>query len=85
MNDIGGGAVAASDDPQLLCVIPGPSKELTRREDRVRWCFKCRAHLMHEWVLMADHEPGYYDPEWMLSCSGCNEDHTAWPHHGKAY
>jgi hypothetical protein len=64
---------------ELLCIIPGPTKELAREADGVRWCFGCRKHLVHDWVLYGDEGPSYYDPEWICECSGCGKDRTDFP------
>lgn len=50
--------------------------ELRRIPNRVRWCFRCRKHLMHDLVLLGDPEPSYYEPTPAFRCHGCNEDHT---------
>lgn len=66
---------------ELLCIIPGPDKVLkVEPDDRpTRWCFGCRAHLPHKWVLMGDSKPSYYDPVWILRCPQCNKDRTSFP------
>lgn len=64
---------------QLLCVIPGPSVEMKREPAGVLWCFGCRAHLAHDWVLMGDPFPSYYDPSWSRRCSRCSRDLTVFP------
>lgn len=48
-----------------------PRVELKREPDRVRWCFKCRRRLSHDYVLM-----GYQLPDQMPSPD--DEDQTAW-------
>ena len=44
---------------EVLCVIPGPSRELKREPDdrEARWCFRCRRRGRHEWVLLGDPDP----------------------------
>lgn len=64
---------------ELLCIIPGPTKELARESAGDLWCFRCRRRLPHDHVLMGDEGPSYYDPVWIRKCSGCGEDHTAFP------
>jgi hypothetical protein len=64
---------------ELLCIIPGPDKVLKVEDDKVRWCFGCRAHLPHQWVLMGDSKPSYYDPVWVRRCSRCGQDRTTFP------
>lgn len=46
----------------LLYIIPGPSEVLrTEPDDRdTRWCFTCRKHLPHTWVLRGDPPPSRY-------------------------
>lgn len=63
--DIGRGA---------LC---GGGLQAVRREpDKVRWCFKCRKHLMHDFVVLDYPEPSYYGPLPRFDCPDCHEDHT---------
>ena len=68
---------------ELLCIIPGPSVELDRKPDRVRWCFGCRAHLAHDLVILADkgwdRGESYYDPIVIRQCPRCSKDRTAFP------
>jgi hypothetical protein len=64
---------------ELLCIIPGPTKELRRTPDGERWCFGCRKRLPHADVLYGDENPSYYDPIWVRECSGCGKDRTAFP------
>ena len=64
---------------ELLCIIPGPSKELRRDPAGALWCFGCRKHLPHDWVLLGDEFPSYYGPAWMRECSRCRHDRTAFP------
>lgn len=67
-----------------LHVCFGPPMVEQKREDwEVRWCFRCRKHLMQEAVLMVqdpDTEPSYMgDPHWKVECVGCGEDHVRFP------
>ncbi len=64
---------------RLLCIIPGPDKELAREPAGERWCFGCRKRLPHDWVLLGDSEPSYYEPVWVRQCSQCEQDRTAFP------
>lgn len=66
-------------DGELLCIIPGPSKELRREPAGDRWCFACRKRLPHDDVLLGDEGPSYYDPVWVRKCSGCGNDRTTFP------
>jgi hypothetical protein len=59
-----------------LHICRTPMKEILREPDRVRWCFRCRAHLPHDFVVLATVEPSYYDPTPRYDCSRCGEDHT---------
>jgi len=67
----------------LICIIPGPTVELARRDAGVRWCFGCRQHLPHADVFMADkgwdRGESYYDPTWSRQCSRCGQDRTHFP------
>jgi hypothetical protein len=63
----------------ILCLLPGPTKELKREPAGDLWCFGCRRHLPHDWVLFGDEEPSYYDPVWVRHCSRCAKDLTAFP------
>lgn len=90
-----GGSALSSEPGALLCIIPGPTELLRRVPDggrviinrtillepwsTLRWCFGCRQHLPHDWFLLGDKEPSYYDPVWVRKCSGCGEDRTHFP------
>jgi hypothetical protein len=63
----------------VLCIIPGPTVEVKREPAGDLWCFGCRKRLPHEWVLMRDAEPSYYDPTWHRECSRCHKDRTYFP------
>lgn len=73
----------------VLCFIPGPRVEIAREPEQVRWCFGCRSHLPHDWVLLDDvhpddvrsgrAEPSYYEPIWVRHCSRCGKDRTQFP------
>jgi hypothetical protein len=64
---------------EILCIIPGPTVEVTREPAGDLWCFGCRKRLPHVDVLMRDVEPSYYDPVWVRQCSGCHKDRTYFP------
>jgi hypothetical protein len=54
----------------------GPHKELKRESVGVKWCFKDRAHLPHDFVIFGSVEPSYYGPWGRYDCSRCHQDHT---------
>jgi hypothetical protein len=60
----------------ILCIIPGPTKELKRIQGGDCWCFGCRKRLPHEQVLLGDELPSYYEPVWVYRCSQCGKDRT---------
>jgi hypothetical protein len=66
-------------DGDILCIIPGPNIELAREPAGDLWCFADRKRLPHDWVLMGDREPSYYDPIWVRRCSNCHRDRTYFP------
>jgi len=51
----------------VLCILPGPSRVLAFDfDDRwSRWCFTCRAHRSHIWLLLGDPLPPLWDEEGM--------------------
>ncbi len=65
-----------------ICYGP-PMVERKRESWGVHWCFRCRAHLAHDAVLMVqdpETDPSYWgDPYWKVECSGCGEDHVRFP------
>lgn len=66
-------------------ITPGPTFVLKSEYAGWKWCFQCRKRLKHTAELMADYplgskEMSYYDPVWVLRCSGCGGDHTRFPH-----
>lgn len=67
----------------ILCIIPGPSHEYSRKPDTrpTRWCFGCRKHLPHEIVVIGD-PPGvisYYEHIAIRQCTRCRHDRTTFP------
>lgn len=66
----------------IVHVCPGPDTLLREGEPEVRWCFGCRAHLVHAWQLWGDSEPSYYEPIWICRCSRCGRDRTTFPGRG---
>lgn len=63
----------------VLHICRGPRDELARKSAGVKFCFKCRKHLVHDLVVMGDEEPSYYEPVASCRCSRCGEDHTRFP------
>ncbi len=63
----------------LVCIIPGPTKELRREPAGDRWCFGCSKRLPHFDVALVDEELSYYDPVWITQCLGCGRDRTTFP------
>jgi hypothetical protein len=62
-----------------LHVVRGPDVRTATGKTRVRWCFNCREHLLHEWTVFTDSEPSYYEPVGAWLCSQCDKDRTAFP------
>lgn len=60
-------------------VCSNPMKEVVREPAGVKWCFKCRKHLPHDWIVLDTVEPSYYDPFCRFDCSGCHEEHVLFP------
>ena len=54
--------------------------EVWRRDEEVRWCFKCRKRLLHELVCYAPDDPmSYYGPRAVIECVGCHRDNAGFP------
>jgi hypothetical protein len=71
---------ASSPDGKLhVCYGPPMEKSYTKQEPEVRWCFKCRKHLTHRWVMLFPKEPSYYGPTFYRECESCKEDHSQFP------
>jgi hypothetical protein len=70
-----------SDGRHIGWLTPGPTHEYRRESIGVKWCFKCRKHLPHDFVVIGDPPDveSYYDPTPSYRCSGCNQDHTLFP------
>lgn len=61
-------------------VCRGPAlREVRRVPDEVRWCFNCRKHLPHDWVVLDSDEPSYYEPIGRRDCPSCHGDFTSFP------
>lgn len=54
----------------------GPHAEVRRDSVGVKWCFGCRKHLEHDFVVFAPVEPSYWGPWCRFDCSGCHRDMT---------
>ncbi len=53
--------------------------EVSRRSAGIKWCFKCRQHLPHDWIVLDSIEPSYYDPISRYDCPQCHEEHVLFP------
>ena len=61
-------------------VLHTPMHEHIRRPLGDIWCFACRKHLPHDWVVMVCDDPmSYYGPHGYRECSRCKHDHTHFP------
>lgn len=56
-----------------------PMREIRREPAGVKWCFKCRKHLPHDWIVTAIVEPSYYEPTCRFDCSGCHQENVLFP------
>lgn len=56
-----------------------PMREIRREPVGVKWCFKCRKHLPHDWIGLATVELSYYEPTFRYDCSGCHQEHVLFP------
>lgn len=65
--------------PGLIVCGPGPTREVSRRPAGDLWCFRCRKRLAHDWVVAAELEPSYYEPNVRRECAQCHQDHTFFP------
>lgn len=54
----------------------GPHTELRREPAGIKWCFRCRQHLPHDWIVTGSVEPSWYEPHSRFDCSRCHRDHT---------
>jgi hypothetical protein len=54
-------------------------KEIRREPVGTKWCFKCRKHLPHDWIVLDTFEPSYYEPTRRFDCSGCHQEHVLFP------
>lgn len=62
---------------EVLCIIQTRMKEVSRRQEEVRFCFVCREHRQHWKVVMVDEDPeSYYGAHVELQCDRCGRDHT---------
>ena len=64
----------------VLHILRVPVEEYHREPESVRWCFKCRKHLLHELVCRRPIDRmSYYGPQADLECVGCHEDNADFP------
>jgi hypothetical protein len=61
-----------------LCTA-GPTYVASREPVGIKWCFNCRKHLPHDWVVIDYTGQSYYDPYGRYDCSGCHEEHVLFP------
>lgn len=54
-------------------------REVKREPAGIKWCFKCRKHLPHDWIVLATVEPSYYEPNCRYDCPQCHEEHVLFP------
>lgn len=54
----------------------GPHVELKREAVGIKWCFACRKHIEHDWVVYGSTEPSYWGPWCRYECGQCKRDHT---------
>lgn len=52
----------------------GATKEIHRESLGERWCFTCRKRREFFYIVTADVEPSYYDPNPSIRCAHCNTD-----------
>ena len=62
-------------DRIIICAGP-PMKEIARKPDGERWCFRCRRRTQFEYVVTAPVEPSYYGPEPSIRCTQCDHADT---------
>lgn len=56
-----------------------PMREVSRKPAGVKWCFKCRKHLPHDWIVLVTVEPSYYEPTARYDCPQCHEENVLFP------
>jgi hypothetical protein len=59
-----------------LCTGGKTVIEVSRESVGVKWCFVCRRHLPHDYVIKDYTEPNYYGPWGAYECPQCHQDHT---------
>lgn len=57
-------------------ITRGPNVVLKTEPAGDRWCFAERKRLPHTWSLLDYEGPSYYEPIWVIECSGCGQDRT---------
>lgn len=65
-----------SCDGTLTICMPGRTREVSRKPAGVKWCFACRKHLPHDFIVIDEIEPSYYDPWCRYDCPKCHQDNT---------
>lgn len=67
-------------DGACVNICGGGAMKVVREKDAgTKWCFRCRKHLPHKFVVLDYEEPSYWDPIAQYQCSGCGGDYTAFP------
>jgi hypothetical protein len=74
-------SACVSYDEGSLVVCFSRAVEVRRTEDdrQTRWCFGCRAHVVHERVVYADPMPSYYEPQLAIECTRCHKEDIYFP------
>jgi hypothetical protein len=60
----------------LTICRPNSWKVFSRKPAGVKWCFSCRRHLPHDWIVHGEDGITYYDPIARYDCTQCHQDHT---------
>lgn len=63
----------------LTICQPNSWKVFHRKSAGVKWCFKCRRHLPHDWIIEGEGGYSYYEPTGRYDCSGCHQEHVLFP------
>lgn len=62
-----------------ICVPDGKAHPVPHRRKKWFWCFKCRKHLLHTWMIFEPKQPSYYDPHCWWDCPECHEENVLFP------